>query len=52
VVMIVAAVVHLAIHWRWVKNVTTRFFLSLLPQPEAQPLPARGRAALANNDRS
>ncbi len=36
VAMIVAAVVHLAIHWRWVKNVTARFFLSLRPQPEAK----------------
>ncbi|OGO14806.1 MAG: hypothetical protein A2Z14_06155 [Chloroflexi bacterium RBG_16_48_8] len=26
VVLIVAAVVHFAIHWRWIKNVTTRFF--------------------------
>jgi hypothetical protein len=36
IVMIVGAVVHLAIHWRWVKNVTARFFLSLLPQPGAK----------------
>jgi preprotein translocase subunit SecY len=35
VVLIVAAAVHFAIHWRWVKNVTQRFFLSLLPQPGA-----------------
>lgn len=34
VVMIVAAVVHFAIHWRWVKNVTARFFSSLWPQPQ------------------
>jgi cytochrome b subunit of formate dehydrogenase len=41
VVMIVAAVVHLAIHWRWVVNVTARFFLSLRPQHEpAQRLTA------------
>jgi cytochrome b subunit of formate dehydrogenase len=32
IAMIVAAVVHFVIHWRWVKNVTTKFFLSLLPQ--------------------
>ncbi len=32
VVFIGAAVVHFAIHWRWVKNVTSRFFLSLLPE--------------------
>lgn len=31
VVMIVAAVLHLAIHWRWVVKVTQRFFLSLRP---------------------
>jgi len=43
VVLIAAAVVHFAIHWRWVKNVTVRFFLSLLPQPAAgeQSAPAR-----------
>jgi len=34
VVMIVAAAVHFWIHWRWVVNVTRRFFLSLLPQPK------------------
>jgi len=32
VVFIGTAVVHLAIHWRWVKNVTSRFFSSLLPE--------------------
>jgi cytochrome b subunit of formate dehydrogenase len=37
VVLIAAAVVHFAIHWRWVKNVTVRFFLSLRPQPKARP---------------
>ncbi len=31
VILIGTAVVHFAIHWRWVKNVTTKFFLSLLP---------------------
>ncbi len=36
VVLSVAAVVHFAIHWRWIKNVTARFFLSLLPQPQAE----------------
>jgi hypothetical protein len=48
VVMIAAAVVHFAIHWRWVKNVTARFFLSLLPQPEASMRPPRGEATLPN----
>ena len=47
VVLIVAAAVHFAIHWRWVKNVTQRFFLSLLPQPgthqpEVREAPIRG----------
>jgi hypothetical protein len=28
-----AAAVHFWIHWRWIKNITSRFFLSLLPQP-------------------
>ena len=36
IVLIAAAVVHLAIHWRWVKNVTARFFLSLRPQPKLE----------------
>jgi cytochrome b subunit of formate dehydrogenase len=31
VVMVGSAVVHFAIHWRWVKNVTLKFFLSLVP---------------------
>jgi hypothetical protein len=47
VVSIAAAVVHFAIHWRWVKNVTKRFFLSLVPQsgapqPEVGEAPVRG----------
>jgi hypothetical protein len=29
VIMIAAAIVHLAIHWRWVVNVTRRFFMAL-----------------------
>jgi hypothetical protein len=48
VVMIVAAAVHFAIHWRWVKNVTVRFFLSLLPQVRPGMQPARGKATLSN----
>ena len=40
VVLIVAAAIHLAIHWRWIKNVTARFFLSLRPQPELTSVPA------------
>jgi hypothetical protein len=35
VVLGVAALAHFAIHWRWVKNVSARFFLSLRPQPKA-----------------
>lgn len=40
VVLIVAAVIHLAIHWRWVKNVTQRFFLSLGQRPRIKEVPA------------
>jgi cytochrome b subunit of formate dehydrogenase len=40
VILIGAAVVHFAIHWRWVKNVTARFFLSLWPWPAAREVPA------------
>jgi hypothetical protein len=40
--LIAAAVAHLAIHWRWVKNVTYKFFLSLLPQPAADQQPVTG----------
>ena len=37
VLLIIAAVLHFAIHWRWVRQVTVRFFLSLKPQAsEAQ----------------
>jgi len=50
VVLVIAAVVHFAIHWRWVKNVTVRFFLSLRPQPKANGLPATGGATLASNE--
>ena len=35
VVLIAAVTLHFAIHWRWVKNVTVRFFLSSLPQRAA-----------------
>lgn len=31
-IMIVAAVIHFAIHWRWIAKVTRRFFQSLVPQ--------------------
>jgi hypothetical protein len=34
VVLIVTALIHFAIHWRWVKNVTRGFFLSLWPRPK------------------
>ena len=40
VVMIVAIVVHLAIHWRWVVNVTRRMVLSLRPEPQLREVPA------------
>ena len=34
VIMIGAIVIHFWIHWRWVTNVTRRFFLSLWQRPE------------------
>ena len=40
VIFIGAAAVHFWIHWRWVKNVTLRFFLSMLPQPDLSEVPA------------
>ena len=43
VVFIGAAVVHFWIHWRWIKNTTTRLFLSLLPQPALGEAPAEAR---------
>ena len=36
VALIIAAVIHFAIHWRWVKNVTLRLFLSLWSKPQLQ----------------
>jgi hypothetical protein len=33
VAFIGAAAVHFWIHWQWIKTMTKRFFLSLLPQP-------------------
>ena len=43
VVFIGAAVVHFWIHWRWIKNTTTRLFLALLPQPALVEAPAEVR---------
>jgi len=43
VVFIGAAVVHFWIHWRWIKNTTTRLFLALLPQPGLVEAPAEAR---------
>jgi len=42
VVLISAAVVHLVIHWRWVKNVTRRVVLSWWPLPLWRKAPAEG----------
>jgi hypothetical protein len=50
VVMMVAAVVHLAIHWRWVRQVTVRFFLSLLPQSEAMQRASNARIPAADSN--
>jgi hypothetical protein len=43
VVLIGAAAIHLGIHWRWVKSVTQRFFLSLLPQSDLKKSSAEAR---------
>jgi hypothetical protein len=40
VVLIIAAVIHFAIHWRWVKNITKRFFLSVVGATEPRRVPA------------
>jgi hypothetical protein len=37
-IMIATAVVHFAIHWRWVTKVTAKFFRSLLPQTAVRPV--------------
>ena len=51
IAMIVAAVVHFAIHWRWVKNVSARFFLSLLPQRGSSQVATGGQATLTDSSR-
>jgi hypothetical protein len=43
VALIGAAVVHFWIHWQWVKTMTKRFFLSLLPQPDLSVTPTEAR---------
>jgi len=43
VVFISAAVVHFWIRWRWVKTMTKRFFLSLLPLPDLSETAAEAR---------
>jgi hypothetical protein len=48
-IVILAAVAHLTIHWRWVKNVTVKFFVTLLPQPNADLAPVAGRKAPAGS---
>ncbi len=47
VILSAAAVVHFAIHWRWVRNVTVRFFLSLRPQRKSTAI---GQATLASSN--
>jgi hypothetical protein len=42
--MIIAAVLHFTIHWRWVKNVTRRFFLSLWQRPQQREIAATQQA--------
>ena len=46
VVMIVVAVVHFWIHWRWVRNVTRKLILSLLPRPQSDSAPAMNQGLL------
>jgi hypothetical protein len=52
VVLGVAAVIHFAIHWRWVKNVSARFFLSLRPQPKADLAGATREQTVAGESRA
>jgi len=52
VVLSAAAIIHFAIHWRWVKNVTARFFLSLGRQPEADSARAAGNTAVTSKGRA
>jgi hypothetical protein len=52
VVLSAAAVVHFAIHWRWVQNVTARFFLSLRRQPQAGLTSAAGKATVTSKSRA
>ena len=49
ITMIVAAVLHFAIHWRWVKNVTVRFFVSLRPQPRVEHSTTMARPVLTES---
>jgi hypothetical protein len=42
VILIIAAMFHFVIHWRWIKNVTYRFFASLFTAPKRRPTLARG----------
>jgi cytochrome b subunit of formate dehydrogenase len=43
VAFIGAVAVHFWIHWQWIKTMTKRFFLSLLPQPALGEAPAEVR---------
>jgi len=45
IVTIVAAVIHFWIHWRWITNVSKRFFLSLGQQLRLTPVRASGAPA-------
>lgn len=40
VTLVATAAIHFAIHWRWAKNVTRRFFLSLASRSETRQVPA------------
>jgi hypothetical protein len=52
VVLGAAAAVHFAIHWRWVNNVTARFFLSLRSPTQTDATAPTGETALASRNRA
>jgi hypothetical protein len=49
VVLSATAAVHFAIHWRWARNVSVRFFLSLWPRHKTSPKSGVGRVAPASS---
>ena len=39
VALVITAAIHFVIHWRWIKNMTKRFFLSLMDTTGARQVP-------------